>query len=87
VTALVALTVLADTDKGKGSTIGLFVVLALLVAVYFLYKSMTRHLRGLPESFDPPPAGPAAPPGGLPAEHRAVAPPDGAETDGSDDPT
>ncbi len=44
--------VLADGDTGKGSPIGLFVVLLLVVAVYFLYRSLSRHIRNLPESFD-----------------------------------
>jgi hypothetical protein len=44
-------TVLADSDTGKGSPIGLFVVLLLVVAVYFLYRSMSRHVRRLPEKF------------------------------------
>lgn len=39
-------------DKDRASPIGLFVVLALCVAVYFLWKSMNRHLKKLPESFD-----------------------------------
>jgi hypothetical protein len=61
---------LAASDTGKGSPIGLFVVLLLLIAVYLLYRSMTGHLRRLPENFpgyaaadaDEPggPAGPAA---------------------------
>jgi hypothetical protein len=42
---------LAASDTGKGSPIGLFVVLLLVVAVYLLYRSMTRHIRGLPEKF------------------------------------
>jgi hypothetical protein len=46
--------VLADNDKGRGSPIGLFVVLVLCVAVYFLYKSLNRHIKRVPESFDPP---------------------------------
>jgi hypothetical protein len=46
--------VLADNDTGKGSPIGLFVVLLLVIAVYFLYRSLSRHLRNLPESFDKP---------------------------------
>jgi hypothetical protein len=45
--------VLAD-EKGKGSPIGIFVVLLLCVAVYFLYRSMSRHLRKVPPSFEPP---------------------------------
>jgi len=53
---------LADSDKGKGSPIGLFVVLILVVATYLLYRSMSRHLRRLPERFpaSPPAAGEAA---------------------------
>ena len=46
--------VLADSDVGKGSPIGLLVVLLLIVAVYFLYRSMNRHLRKVPPEFDPP---------------------------------
>ncbi len=37
--------ILADSDAGKGSPIGLLVLLLLVVAVYFLYRSMNRHLR------------------------------------------
>jgi hypothetical protein len=48
---------LADDDKGRGSPIGLFVILALCVAVYFLWKSLNRHLKKLPESFDQPRSG------------------------------
>jgi len=36
---------LADSDAGKGSPIGLFVLLVLVVAVYFLWRSMNRHLK------------------------------------------
>ncbi len=36
---------LADSDTGKGSPIGLLVVLLLVVAVYFLWRSMNRHLK------------------------------------------
>jgi hypothetical protein len=46
---------LADSDAGKGSPIGFFVVLLLLIAVYFLYRSMNRHLKRVPDSFEPPP--------------------------------
>ena len=41
-------------DFGKSSPVGLLVVLLLLVAVVFLIRSMTKHLRRVPESFDPP---------------------------------
>ncbi|MEO6501323.1 MAG: sortase B protein-sorting domain-containing protein [Jatrophihabitantaceae bacterium] len=43
--------VLAASDTGKGSPIGLFVVLLLIVAVYLLYRSMSGRLRRLPERF------------------------------------
>ncbi|HEY0167091.1 MAG TPA: hypothetical protein VGB75_08620 [Jatrophihabitans sp.] len=43
--------VLAASDTGKGSPIGLFVVLVLVIAVYLLYRSMSGHLRRLPERF------------------------------------
>jgi len=42
---------LADSDAGKGSPIGLFVVLLLVVATYLLYRSMAKHLRKLPDRF------------------------------------
>ena len=47
---------LADSDTGKGSPVGFFVVLMLVIAMYFLYRSMNRHLKRVPESFEPPPA-------------------------------
>ncbi|HTZ43232.1 MAG TPA: hypothetical protein VMB79_05165 [Jatrophihabitans sp.] len=43
---------LADSDTGKGSPIGLLVVLILVVAVYFLWRSMNRHLGKVPGRFD-----------------------------------
>lgn len=39
-------------EFGKASPIGLFLILALLVAVVLLVRSMNRRLRNLPESFD-----------------------------------
>ncbi len=57
---LAAVTVFADNtprrtgpDFGKASPLGLLVVLLLLIATFFLIRSMNRHLRKLPESFDP----------------------------------
>lgn len=35
--------------------IGFLVVLALVVAAVFLFRSMNRHLRKVPKSFDDPP--------------------------------
>ncbi|MGK2882113.1 MAG: hypothetical protein ACSLE6_15355 [Mycobacterium sp.] len=60
--AALALTVfLADEDGpantgpdfGKASPFGLLIVLLLLVCVFALVWSMNRHLKRLPESFDP----------------------------------
>jgi len=41
-------------DFGKSSPLGLFVLLAFLVAVVFLARSMSKHLKRVPKSFDPP---------------------------------
>jgi len=46
-----AAAVLAASDTGKGSPIGLFVVLLLVIATYLLYRSMSGHIRRLPERF------------------------------------
>jgi hypothetical protein len=47
-------------DFGKSSPVGLLVLLVFLVAVVFLAKSMTKHLKRVPASFDEPaPAEPA----------------------------
>ncbi|MDX1881022.1 hypothetical protein SBE55_24720 [Mycolicibacterium sp. 141076] len=40
-------------DFGKASPAGLVITLILLIAVVALVWSMNRHLRRLPESFDP----------------------------------
>jgi len=54
-----AMTLLADAprqsgpDFGKASPAGLVVTLLLLIAVVALVWSMNKHLRRLPESFDP----------------------------------
>jgi hypothetical protein len=63
-TASQSVVVLADSDSGKGSPIGLFVVLLLIIAVYFLYRSMSGHLRRLPEKFPADDRPGAAPPTG-----------------------
>jgi hypothetical protein len=41
-------------DLGAGF-IAFIVVLVLCVACFFLFRSMTRHLRNVPTTFDPPP--------------------------------
>jgi hypothetical protein len=40
-------------DFGKASPLGLLVVVLLLIATFFLVRSMNRQLRKVPESFDP----------------------------------
>ena len=39
-------------DFGKASPIGLLIVVLLLIGTILLIRSMNRHLRKLPESFD-----------------------------------
>ncbi|MDF2824014.1 MAG: hypothetical protein K0R68_1422 [Mycobacterium sp.] len=58
---LTALTVLAEEapprntgpEFGKASPFGLLVVVLLLIGTFGLVWSMNRHLKRLPESFDP----------------------------------
>ncbi len=79
---------LADSDVGKGSPIGLLVVLLLVVAVYFLYRSLNRHLRRVPTQFGSPeqPAPDNRPPApdGQPPTPGAEQP--GAEQPGAEQP-
>jgi hypothetical protein len=46
-------------DFGKSSPVGLLVLLLFFVAVAFLVRSMTKHLKRVPASFDPPEEAPA----------------------------
>jgi hypothetical protein len=39
-------------DFGKASPFGLLIVVLLLVGTFLLVRSMNRHLKRLPESFD-----------------------------------
>ncbi|MEC3979859.1 hypothetical protein [Amycolatopsis sp. H20-H5] len=63
-------------DFGKSSPVGLFVLILFLIAVAFLIRSMTKHLKRVPASFDEPdaPAAPAAAeaPGEALAEPKAA---------------
>jgi hypothetical protein len=45
-------------DFGKSSPLGLLILVLFFIAVFFLVKSMTKHLKKLPASFDPPEAKP-----------------------------
>lgn len=40
-------------DVGKAGPLGLLLILLLLVAVILLVRSMTKHLKRVPRSFDP----------------------------------
>ncbi|HEY3259249.1 MAG TPA: hypothetical protein VGJ95_03125 [Pseudonocardiaceae bacterium] len=42
-------------DYGKSGPIGLVVIIVFFIAVFFLARSMNKHLRRIPASFDPPP--------------------------------
>ncbi len=46
----------SGADFGKSSPVGLVVLIVFFIAVFFLIRSMNKHLRRVPESFDPPPA-------------------------------
>ena len=56
-------------DFGKSSPVGFVVLLLFFIAVIFLVRSMNKHLRRVPKSFEtpaqpaqpPPPAGEKAP--------------------------
>jgi hypothetical protein len=41
-------------DFGKSSPLGLLVLVLFFIAVFFLVRSMSKHLRKVPASFDPP---------------------------------
>lgn len=43
-------------DFGKSSPLGLLMLVLFFIAVFFLVKSMNKHLRKLPASFDEPAA-------------------------------
>jgi hypothetical protein len=81
--------VLAGPESDKAGPLGLLTIVLLGIAVYFLYRSMARHIKKVPSSFDPPaaerpgggPAAPGAESGVAPttrttAEHEAGAPPE-----------
>lgn len=72
---------LAASDAGKGSPIGLFVILLLVIATYLLYRSMAGHLRRLPERFPGADEAPARPDGASGANgNGGTAGPDGERT-------
>jgi len=44
-----------DEDEGKASPIGLVVLILFFIAVVFLVRSMTKHLKRVPASFEKEP--------------------------------
>ncbi|GGN11637.1 hypothetical protein GCM10011609_59680 [Lentzea pudingi] len=46
-------------DFGKSSPVGLVLLIVFFIAVFFLVKSMNKHIKGLPASFDEPAEAPA----------------------------
>jgi hypothetical protein len=65
-------------DFGKSSPVGFLVLILFLIAVAFLVRSMTKHLKRVPASFDDPPAEEPAASGSTepPAEAEAPAEPE-----------
>ncbi|WP_394359710.1 hypothetical protein [Amycolatopsis sp. SB7-3] len=47
-------------DFGKSSPVGFLILILFLIAVGLLVRSMTKHLKRLPESFDEPAEAPAS---------------------------
>ncbi|NKE62224.1 hypothetical protein FXN61_37975 [Lentzea sp. PSKA42] len=48
-------------DFGKSSPVGLVLLIVFFIAVFFLVKSMNKHLKRVPASFDEPADVPAEP--------------------------
>ncbi|HTF47289.1 MAG TPA: hypothetical protein VK735_07565 [Pseudonocardia sp.] len=80
-------------EFGGSSPIGLVVTLLMLVALIFLVRSMNKHLRKVPPSFEPEPeqrepaesaesAGSPVP-GARPSPEQGARPSPGSPTDGS----
>lgn len=75
-TTVLAVALLADGENKKSGPIGLAVILVLCVACYFLFKSMSKHLRKVREEFptDAPPQGGELSAGGPPSLVKPAAP-------------
>ena len=46
---------LAGPESNKAGPLGLLTIVLLCIAVYFLYRSMVRHMKKVPESFEEEP--------------------------------
>jgi hypothetical protein len=53
-------------DFGKSSPLGFLVLILFFIAVAFLVRSMTKHLKRVPASFDDPPKDDPKPNGNKP---------------------
>ncbi len=52
----------SDSDVGKAGPMALLIILLLVVACYFLFRSMSRHLRRVRDDFPAPPKTTDSPP-------------------------
>lgn len=57
----------AGDQSGQAGPLGLFIILALGAATVLLIRSMSRHLKRVPPTFDPP-AKPTDPPDETPRQ-------------------
>lgn len=65
-------------EQAEAGPTGLFVVILLAIGIYFLGRSMIKHMRRVPQSFDPPPE-PEPEPDPEPETGPGTVPPDAAE--------
>jgi len=56
-----AVDAVAAAPNGKAGPVALFVIVLLGVCSWFLFRSMSRHLRRIPDDFAPPNAAGAEP--------------------------
>ena len=57
-------------DFGKSSPVGLVLLIVFFIAVFFLVKSMNKHLKRVPASFDEPAEASSDKPSETPAEPK-----------------
>ena len=57
-------------DFGKSSPVGLVLLIVFFIAVFFLVKSMNKHLKRVPASFDEPAEATSDKPAETPAEPK-----------------
>lgn len=75
-------------DFGKASPVGLLVVVLLLIGTFVLVWSMNRHLKRLPQSFDPEESEQIAADNTIPAPAAPAAPATpSADSKSTDDPS